>query len=176
MVKQERRRRTVSLLILSQLGTLMFVLKMAMASLPNIEPVSLLVMVYAVTLGPWALAPIYIYVLLEWAIWGLNTWSICYLYVWAILWLAAWLLRKMKLRLGWAVLGAVFGLLFGALCAIVYIPIGGVSYALSWWVSGMPFDLLHCAGNFVMVLVLFEPLQKLMEKLLKNAGLSKNMK
>ena len=96
MVKQERRRRTISLLILSQLGTLMFVLKMAMAALPNIEPVSLLVMVYAVTLGPWALAPIYIYVFLEWAIWGLNTWSICYLYVWAILWLVAWLLRRQE--------------------------------------------------------------------------------
>lgn len=168
-----RKRRTLGLLVLSQLGVLMFVLKMAMSSLPNIEPVSLLVMVYAVTLGPWALAPIYIYVFLEWAIWGLNTWSICYLYVWAILWLAAWLLRKMRSRLGWAVLGAAFGLLFGALCCVVYIPIGGVNYALTWWVSGMTFDLLHCAGNFVMTLVLFDPLRKLLEKLLKKAGLAK---
>ena len=51
----DRRRRTLGMVILSQLGVVMFVLKMAMASLPNIEPVSLLVMVYAVTLGPWAL-------------------------------------------------------------------------------------------------------------------------
>lgn len=173
MVITNGRQRTLGLLILSQLGVLMFVLKMAMASLPNIEPVSLLVMVYAVTLGPWALAPIYIYVFLEWAIWGLNTWSICYLYVWAVLWLAAWLMRKMESRLGWAVLAAAFGLFFGALCAIVYIPIGGVSYALTWWVSGVPFDALHCGGNFVMALVLFPTLRSLLEKLLKKAGLAK---
>ena len=170
---KDRRRRTLGMLILSQLGVLMFVLKLAMASIPNVEPVSLLVMVYAVTLGPWALAPIYIYVFLEWAIWGLNTWSICYLYVWALLWLIAWCLRKMESRLGWAVLCAAFGLFFGALCAIVYIPIGGVSYALTWWVSGMPFDAIHCAGNFVMALVLFMPLRNLLEKLLKKAGLLK---
>jgi hypothetical protein len=34
------------------------------------------------------------------------------------------------------------------------------------WVSGIPFDLLHCGGNFVMALVLFRPLRRLMEKLL----------
>ena len=168
----DNRRRTLGLVLLSQLGVVMFVLKMAMASLPNIEPVSLLVMVYAVTLGPWAFAPIYIYVFLEWAIWGLNTWSICYLYVWAILWLVSWLLRRMESKLGWAVVCAAFGLLFGILCAPIYIPIGGVAYALSWWVSGIPFDALHCAGNFVMALVLFMPLRNLLEKLLKKAGLS----
>ena len=167
----DRRRRTLGMVILSQLGVVMFVLKMAMASLPNVEPVSLLVMVYAVTLGPWALAPIYLYVFLEWAIWGLNTWSVCYLYIWAILWLISWLLRKMESKLGWAVLCAAFGLFFGVLCAPVYIPIGGVAYAISWWVSGVPFDAIHCAGNFVMALVLFAPLRSLLEKLLKKAGL-----
>lgn len=165
------RRRTLGMLILSQLGVLMFVLKMAMASLPNIEPVSLLVMVYTVALGPWALAPIYIYVFLEWAIWGLNTWSISYLYVWAVLWLISWLMRNMESRLGWAVLCAAFGLCFGAMCAVVYIPISGVNYALTWWGSGVPFDVLHCAGNFVMTLVLFPTLRNLLEKLLKKAGL-----
>ena len=172
MVMNDRRRRTLGMVILSQLGVVMFVLKMAMASLPNIEPVSLLVMVYAVTLGPWALAPIYLYVFLEWAIWGLNTWSICYLYIWAILWLISWLLRKMESKLGWAVLCAVFGLMFGVLCAIVYFFIGGWTYAVTWWISGIPFDAVHCAGNFVMTLALFAPLRRLMEKLLKKAGLA----
>lgn len=155
------------MLILSQLGALMFVLKFAMAGLPNIEPVSLLVMVYTAALGPWALAAIYIYVLLEWLVFGLNIWSISYLYVWAILWLAAWVLRKMESTLGWAVLGAAFGLLFGALCAIVSVFIGGVHYAITWWISGIPFDAVHCAGNFVMTLVLFAPLRKLLTTLMK---------
>ncbi|MBR2895110.1 MAG: hypothetical protein IKC03_05555 [Oscillospiraceae bacterium] len=169
--KRSVHQRTLWMVLLSQLGVLMFVLKMIMAGLPNIEPVSLLVMVYAVTLGPWALAPIYIYVFLEWAIWGLNTWSLSYLYIWALFWLISWLLRKMESSLGWAVLCASFGLCFGALCAPIYIPIGGWAYALTWWASGIPFDAIHCAGNFVMALVLFQPLRKLLERLIKKSNL-----
>lgn len=166
-----RRRRTLGVAILAQLGALLFVLKLAMAPLSNIEPVSLLVMVYAAVLGWWALAPVYLYILLEYAIWGVNIWSLCYLYVWLVLWALAWLLRSMRSRVGWGVLCGAFGLCFGALCALAYIPIGGWAYALTWWVSGIPFDLFHCAGNFVLALVLFQPLRNLLEKLLVRAGL-----
>ena len=64
-----------------------------------------------------------------------------------------------------AMLAAVFGLLFGVLCAPVYVVSGGVSFAVAWWIEGIPFDLLHCAGNFVMALVLFLPLKKLLTRL-----------
>ena len=47
------------------LGGLTFAAKEVMAFLPNIEPVSLLVMLFAVTFGRKALYPIYIFVLLE---------------------------------------------------------------------------------------------------------------
>ena len=65
----------------------------------------------------------------------------------------------------WAMLSGVFGLLFGALCAPVDVFIGGFSYAIAKWVSGLGFDLLHCAGNFVIALLLFKPMRKLTEKL-----------
>ena len=45
--------------------------------------------------------------------------------------------------------------------------IGGALFALNWWLSGIPFDLLHCAGNFALALVLFVPLRKLLERLQK---------
>ena len=167
----DTRRRTLLTVLLAQLGALTFVLKMAMAGLPNIEPVSLLVMVFAVSLGWWGLAPVYLYVLLECVIWGVNSWSVCYLYVWLVLFLLARLLRGLDGALGWAVLSGAFGLFFSALCVPVYAAIGGWAYALSWWVSGIPFDLLHCGGNFVLALVLFRPLRGLMDALLFRAGL-----
>jgi energy-coupling factor transport system substrate-specific component len=147
------------------LGALTFAAKVAMAALPNIEPVSLLVMLFAVTFGKKAVYPIYVYVLLEFTLYGFNLWSINYLYIWLILAVAAWLLRGMTHPLGWALLSGVFGLLFGALCAPVYLVVGGWAYALSWWVSGIPFDLLHCAGNFAIALVLFPPLRRLLSHL-----------
>ena len=106
--------------MLALLGAVLFVAKMAMAWLPNIEPVSLLVMVYTVVFGRRALYPIYIYVALECMVWGFNYWTVSYLYVWAVLALLAWLLRGMESGVGWAVLSGAFGLCFGALNALVY--------------------------------------------------------
>ena len=147
------------------LGALTFAMKVAMAGLPNIEPVSLTIMVYATVFGLKALYPTYVYVVMEILYFGLGTWNICYLYIWAILAVAAVMLRKMQGSLGWAVLSGAYGLLFGALCGIVDIFIGGFSYAVTKWASGIPFDIAHCAGNFFIALVLFKPLRQLLEKL-----------
>lgn len=147
------------------LGALTFGAKVAMSFLPNIEPVSLLVMVYAVVFGRKAIYPIYIYVAMEILFYGIQLWNINYLYIWAILALAAWLLRKMEQPLSWALLSAVFGLLFGLLCAPVYLFSGGLGFAVSWWIAGIPYDALHCAGNFAMALILFAPLRKLLTEL-----------
>ena len=147
------------------LGAVLFVAKTALAFLPNIEPVSLLVMLFAVTFGRKALYPIYVYVLLEFVLYGVNLWSINYLYIWLILAAAARLLRGMTHPLGWALLSGVFGLFFGLLCAPLYGFTGGWAFAVSWWISGIPYDLAHCAGNFLLALALFGPLRKLLNRL-----------
>ena len=74
-------------------------------------------------------------------------------------------MRRMEHPLGWAMLSGVYGLLFGLLCAPVDAVIGGFAYAGAKWVSGIPFDLAHCAGNFVIALLLFKPMRKLLCKL-----------
>lgn len=147
------------------LGGLMFAAKVAMMALPNIEPVSLLVMLFAVTFGRRALFPIYVYVLLELTLHGVGLWTVSYLYIWLLLAGMSWLLRDMTSPLGWAVLSGGFGLCFGGLCAPVCLVTGGPAFALSWWLSGIPFDLLHCGGNFVMAFFLFAPLRRLLERL-----------
>lgn len=152
------------------LGGAMFAAKMAMAPWPNIEPVSLLVMLYAVCFGWQGLYAVCLYVLLEFALWGVGLWSACYLYVWPVLFCLARLLRRMGSPFGWAALSGCFGLLFGALCALVYWPVGGWAFALSWWVSGLPWDLVHGVGNFVIALVLFRPLRHLLTRLSRRYG------
>ena len=153
------------LVLFAVLGALTFAMKMCMAALPNIEPVSLLVMVYGVVFGWKALYPIYVYVAMEILTWGIGTWNINYLYIWGILAVAALLLRKHAHPLAWALLSGVFGLAFGALCAPVDVAVGGLSYAVTKWASGIPFDIAHCIGNFFMALILFKPLRSLLDKL-----------
>lgn len=147
------------------LGALTFAAKYAMSLLPNIEPVSLMVMLFAVVFGWKWVYPVSVYVVMEILFYGLGLWNINYLYIWAVLAAAACMMKKMRHPLGWALLSGAFGLLFGALCGIVDIFIGGFGYALTKWISGIPFDILHCGGNFVMALLLFAPLRRLLEKL-----------
>ena len=147
------------------LGALTFGAKYVMSFLPNIEPVSLMVMLFAVVFGKKWVYPVYLYIAMEILFYGINLWNINYLYIWAVLAVSAYCLRNMQHPLGWAMLSGVFGLMFGALCGIVDIFIGGFGYAAAKWVSGIPFDIAHCAGNFFIALMLFTPLRKLMEKL-----------
>lgn len=153
--------------LFGMLGALTFGAKVAMSGLPNIEPVSLMVMLFAVTFGIKCLYPIGIYVAMEILFYGIQLWNINYLYVWFVLALVAWLCRKMTNPLLWAILAGLFGLSFGLLCAPVYIFVGGVKFAVTWWLSGLTFDLTHCAGNFVIALLLFAPLRTLLDRLYK---------
>ena len=152
------------------LGALTFAAKYVMSFLPNIEPVSLMVMLFAVVFGSKWVYPVYLYVMMEILFYGISLWNINYLYIWAVLAVSAYFLRNMQGRMGWALLAGIYGLMFGALCGIVDIFIGGFGYAVTKWISGIPFDIMHCAGNFFIALVLFEPLRKLMEKLYGKMG------
>ena len=160
-----KKQNLLELLILAQLAAIMFALKMAMEPLPNLEPVSLLIIVYTLVFGRKALYAIYTYVGLELLVWGIGLWNLNYLYVWLILHLLTRAFRRMESRLGWAVLSGAFGLGFGLLCFPVYAAAGGWAYGVSSWISGIPYDLMHCVGNFAITFCLQKPLTQVLEKL-----------
>ena len=89
-----------------------------------------------------------------------------YLYIWALWALAVLALGRGEERssMVWAAASGAFGLSFGALDALPYLA-GGPMAALSRWVAGIPFDLLHCAGNFVLALALERPLYQVLVRL-----------
>lgn len=145
------------------LAAMMTVLQLAMAPLPNIEPVSLLVLVYALVFGRDVFYIIFTFVLLEGLVHGFHLWWVSYLYIWP-LWTGLVLLLRRggeKPPLLWAAASGTFGLSFGALCALPYLA-GGPWAALSYWVAGIPFDLVHCGGNFFLTLALEGPLCRLL--------------
>ena len=146
------------------LGAMTFAAKYVMSFLPNIEPSSLMVMLFAVVFGKKWVYPTYLYVAMEILFYGISLWTINYLYIWAVLAVTALLLKDMHSPFGWAMVAGIFGLLFGVLCGIVDVFIGGFSYAVTKWISGIPFDIAHCAGNFFITLVMFNPLRKLLEQ------------
>lgn len=147
------------------LSAILYISKVALEFLPNVELVSLLTIIYTLVFGWETLLIVTVFNLFELIQWGLGTWLISYLYVWPLLSLATMLLKKLIKEefLIWSMFAGGFGLLFGSLFAIVYIPIDA-SYALAYWISGLPWDVVHCISNFILMLVLGKPLYRLLKK------------
>lgn len=147
------------------------VCKVAFAGLPNIELTTFWVLIFSICFGRKIFFVIPVFIAIEGAIYGFGLWWIMYLYAWPLLALFAMSFRKSDSVIFWSMVSAVFGLLFGFLCAIPYIFIGtmdgglmeGFRLAFAWWVAGIPFDLIHGAGNFVIMLVLYHPITKVMK-------------
>ena len=141
------------------------VAKNALAFIPNVELVSLLVILFTLYFGKKILFVIPAFILLEGCIYGFGLWWIMYLYVWPLLALITYIMRKQESVWVWAIMSGSLALAVGALCSIPYIVLSGPKAAFAWWVSGIPFDILHCVSNFVLCMVLFKPLSKVMRKM-----------
>lgn len=146
-------------------AALLVISKEVMRFLPNIEPVTLLLLLAAERYGYKALCPTYVFVLVEGLLYGFHFWFFSYLYVWAIWVAAVAALRRFSHPLLWTILAGIYSLLFGALCSLPYWITGGAAAAVSWIISGLSFDLIHAAGNLVIVGVLYFPLKSALQKI-----------
>ncbi len=153
-----------NIVLFALLSALLLITQVALAPLPNIELVSLLVILYTVVLQKKVLYIIYAFALLEGLIYGFGMWWFCYLYVWTILWGITMLFRKEQSALFFAFISGFFGIFFGTLCSVPYFLTGGIEMGFSWIISGLPFDIVHGIGNFIAALLLFRPLKNILSK------------
>ena len=141
-------------------------LKVAMATLPNIEPVTLLLICATLVFGWKSLYSAAIYILLEGLLYGFaGIWWFSYLYIWPLLVAVTMLAKPSRSYIVLVCIAALFGLSFGALCSIPFFITGGWAAGVSYWISGIPFDLLHLAGNAVLAALLLKPLHLLLCRL-----------
>lgn len=158
--------------MLALMAALIFGTKVALAGLPNVNLNTVLIILTVVFFGWKALYTVYLYVLLEGLIFGFSVWWVGYLYVWAILVVVAMLLRKNDSSLLWAVVAGIYGLVFGLLMYLEWFAInGGWEGYFAMWVAGIPYDLTHCVSNFVLTLVLYRPLYRVMDAILNRKTL-----
>lgn len=145
------------------LSAILYVSKAALEAFPNVELISLLVIIYTLVFGAETFLTITVFNLFELVQWGFGSWWISYLYVWPLLCLSVLLLKKLVKEefLIWSVVAGCFGLIFGGLFAIAYLPIDS-SYALAYWISGLPWDVWHGVWNFILAAVLGKPLYKIL--------------
>ncbi len=151
--------------LMAVLGAVLFISQVALSFLPNVELVSLFIIIFTRCFRKKIIGILSVFLLLEILMYGINTWVIMYLYVWPILALISYIFKDIKSVAFWALISGFFGLIFGALCSIVYFFIGGIGGGIAYFIAGIPFDILHCISNVCVVFLLLKPLEILLCKL-----------
>lgn len=151
---------------LAVFAALMIALQVALAGLPNIELVTLLIILATLHLGKKALLAVAVFVLVEGLIYGFGLWWINYLYVWPVLVLIVLALRRWSHPLLWVIVAGIYGLAFGTLCSIPYFITGGWGAGIGYIASGIAFDIPHCIGNIALTALLYYPLNLVLKKVL----------
>ena len=143
----DKRQRTTETLLLIAIATLGRIL---MAPLPNIQPVTILVMLTAIRLGAARGASLGILVAyLSNLYLGGGSWTIVQASAWGIVGLttdlaAQYLERSGNLLVGrLCVASVIAAFAFGFITTIPLIQV----YGFNIWLMGLPFDLLHAIGN-----------------------------
>ena len=104
------RNKTYHLALMGVLTALLFMGQVIMSFLPNIEIISLLIILYTIFFGRKVFWMIYVFVFLEGFLYGFGMWFFNYLYVWTILALVCLPLRKNTSALFWSIISGFFGL------------------------------------------------------------------
>lgn len=147
------------------------VCKVTLMGIPNVELTTFWVIMFTLYFGKRILYVIPAFILIEGMMYGFGIWWIMYIYMWPSLALLAYLFRKNDSAWTWSILSGLYGLSYGFFCAIPYVVIGtveggiktGMMSGFSWWVAGIPWDIVHGAANFLLMIVLYHPISHVMK-------------
>ena len=166
--------RAHDIVALAMMVAVIEVLKRVLDFLPNVELVTLLLIVFTIFYGKKIILVAVAFTMVETFYWGVHVWVVMYLYMWPSLILIVDLTRKYASKWFYCILSAVYGLFFGFFCAVPYIFLGGIRTAFAWWIAGIPYDVVHCVSNFIVCMVLFSPLCRVMERVTQFSGRHEN--
>lgn len=156
------------------MSALLTALKFALSFVPNVEVVTLLILVYGACFGlAYALPATLIFCAVEVAIYGASSWVLLYFLFWPLLALLASLFLKggrTWLALIFAVVGSEFFGVLSACCDTLFCvanlsPAALGDYWVAYYLRGVVFDIVHIVSNFIVVLVLYKPLVSVCKKI-----------
>lgn len=143
----------------------------ALGALPNVQPVTVILILIAVYIGLWdSVAAAIVVVNVTNMIMGVGIWSLYQMLVWSVIAVVSGLLFRKRhhpiIMLLWcAAMGYAYGFLVSLFAYRTFATNGGSAGFFVYWLSGLGVDSLHALGNAVFVWFL----QPLFERLLHSA-------
>ena len=146
--------------------------KLAMSVLPNIEPVTILIALYATVFGlAFVLPATVVFIVLDVLMYGVNTWVVSYFIYWPLVAVVFSLVNK-KQKGVWAnvTTAVLLTLFFGVLTSLVDVGLFMGKFDNFWqrfgvlYARGIPFFAVHVVSNFALFLLCYMPLCKALAK------------
>ncbi|MGI6702013.1 MAG: hypothetical protein ACOX3U_06125 [Christensenellales bacterium] len=164
------RNHTVRIAIIANCAALLTIGKLALSFIPNIEVVTLFIILFATAFGLTALPSVFVFCTVEMLLYGVNYWVIPYYIYWPLLCVVFILIRNKELNAFIiAAVAAGMTVIFGALTTAtdalflndfrldLFFRYFGIYYA-----RGVYFFITHIVSNFIIVLFLYKPLINLL--------------
>ena len=144
--------------------------KLALAAIPNVEAVSLLIALYSYVFGWAGVLAAFVFVCIEPLVWGFGTWVVSYFIYWPILAVIFLFLGKVKIKNRFVITGMITlsTFLFGILTSLVDIGLFSGSFDRFfyrfgiYYARGIVFYALHVGSNFLIFLLVFPSLARLL--------------
>lgn len=164
------------LVLIALLGASLNAVKFCLMYIPNVEAVTLLIVVYTYAFGLSVGFPAtLVFCVLEGFLWGFNpTWLVSYFIHWPFISLVTYLCKLLKLKnplLLALIIGAATAL-FGLQSTFVYSLTGGAVGKPGWterfwltYASGAGFYIAQVATNLILISCAFLPASRLLNKL-----------
>ena len=147
------------------LSALAVVGRLALAVIPNVQPVSVIILIITLTMGTIdGMLVAVLSILLSNILLGMGPWTLAQIASYVIIsLLTGWFVRPfykpnaMANRIAIAVYAGFTGLLYGFIISIFMVKMFGVVAFWPYYLRGIPFDLMHAGGNIAFYFIL-EPI------------------
>lgn len=149
------------------MSALLTAFKFALSFVPNVEVVTLMIIIYGSCFGIlYALPATLIFCAVEIAIYGVASWVLLYFIYWPLLSVLSSLLlkgKRMWLALILGVVGSAFFGFLSACCDTLFAlpnlqPQDVSRYFVAYYLRGITFDAIHMASSAATVALLYKPI------------------
>lgn len=151
--------------LIALLSAILVISKELFAFLPNIEFVSFFLLIYTQLLPLNIVISIsIIFCFIQVILYGFGLWTPVYFVLWPSFTFLSYKLKKqLNNENKAAIYNALFGLTFGFFNSIPYFL---MDFPFGWagFLRGIPYDLIHCIGNYIVVIALYEKTKILLKK------------
>ncbi|MGN0819687.1 MAG: hypothetical protein ACI4M6_04720 [Christensenellaceae bacterium] len=159
------------LALIAVMATLLEVGKFSLNAVANVEVVTLFCALFGYTFGFISVVSVAIFVFLEIAIFGFAPWVISYLVHFSFVVVVFGLFKKFNMSKVWVMCLSIVLITacFGLLTSFVDIAFSGFNnFWYRYWIyygRGMSFYAVHIVSNAVIFILLFLPLEKLLQRI-----------